>query len=167
MADTHEEISRMLKLYVHTQTIASEMAHVVDEEALWGGLMHFVREPEKFNEQIQSSFVKAGAGDRPDAVFERSLDFGTHRVNDVVYVNKAARMMEFHVQATKEYPSSLLRMEIMRTQQELPAVTFSYYATKEPQVPAAVRPLLEQAWEQKDKDILERIILETLDSVKD
>lgn len=55
-------------------------------------------------------------------------------------------------------------MEISRTPQQLPAVTFSYFATSEPKVPSSLRPLIEKAWEEKDKAILERILLDALES---
>ena len=164
--DTRDNADEFKEIYAHTQTLTPEIAQVVDEGVLWNGLMRFVREPEKFNEQIQNSHIKAGAGDRPDTVFERILDFGSHQVNEVVYLNESAKILEFHVQGTKDYPSSLLRMEIKITDKELPAVTFSYYAAEEPQVPAALRSLIERAWAEKDKDILERIILEKLELLK-
>ena len=152
----------MKKLYSHIQILTQETAEVVD--VLWEGLMRFVHEPEKFNDQVKSCTVTPGAGDRPGTVFDRTLDFGSHRVKETVYLNESARLMEFHVQETKDYPSSCLRMEISRTTQQLPAVTFTYFAHSEPKVPASLRPLIEQAWEQKDKAILERILLDKLDS---
>lgn len=154
----------MKKLYSHIQILTQEAAKTVNEDVLWEGLMRFVREPEKFNEQISSSTVTPGAADRAGTVFERTLDFGTHRVKETVYLNKNARLLEFHVQETKDYPSSCLRMEVSRTPQQLPAVTFSYFATSEPKVPASLRPLIEKAWEEKDKAILERILLDALES---
>ncbi len=154
----------MKKLYSHIQILTQETAEVVDEDVLWEGLMRFVHEPEKFNDQVRSCTVTPGAGDRPGTVFDRTLDFGSHRVKETVYLNESARLMEFHVQETKDYPSSCLRMEISRTTQQLPAVTFTYFARSEPKVPASLRPLIEQAWEQKDKAILERILLDKLDS---
>ena len=88
----------MKKLYSHIQILTQEAAKTVNEDVLWEGLMRFVREPEKFNEQISSSTVTPGAADRAGTVFERTLDFGTHRVKETVYLNKNARLLEFHVQ---------------------------------------------------------------------
>lgn len=101
----------MKKLYSHIQILTQETAEVVDEDVLWEGLMRFVHEPEKFNDQVKSCTVTLGAGDRAGTVFDRTLDFGSHRVKETVYLNESARLMEFHVQETKDYPSSCLRME--------------------------------------------------------
>ena len=54
----------MKKLYSHIQILTQEAAKTVNEDVLWEGLMRFVREPEKFNEQISSSTVTPGAADR-------------------------------------------------------------------------------------------------------
>lgn len=159
-----EEFEKMRQLYAHTQVLSSELVRDIGDEALWIGLLHFVHAPEKFNAQVCSSTVKAGAGDRSKIVFERTLDFGTHRVQDTAYLNPQALTVEFYVQETEHYPSSLLRVEIVRTPEHLPAVAFTYFAEREPEVPAALRPLLEQAWEQKDKDVLEHIVREALEA---
>ena len=42
----------MKKLYSHIQILTQETAEVVDEDVLWEGLMRFVHEPEKFNDQL-------------------------------------------------------------------------------------------------------------------
>lgn len=160
-----EGTDMMQKLFAHTLTLTRETAQDVDVEALWAGMVRFVHAPEKYNEQIQSSRVTAGAGDRPGTVFERVLDFGSHCVNETVYLNKAMFLMQFHVRETKEYPASILKIEITRSEDELPAVTFSYYASEPPRVPASLRPLVEKAWEEKDKDLLKKIILETLEGL--
>ena len=126
--------------------------------------MRFVREPEKFNEQISSSTVTPGAADRAGTVFERTLDFGTHRVKETVYLNKNARLLEFHVQETKDYPASWLRMEISSTRQQVPAVTLSYFATSEPKVPYAQRTWIEKVWEEKYEPMLDSSTLDALEA---
>ena len=154
----------MKKIHEHTQTLSAESADRVNEDALWNGLVRFVRNPEKYSEQIRSSRVTSAASDRPDCVFERVLDFGSHRVSDCVYLDAAERRIEFHVHAAKDYPASKLSMRILRSAGGLPSVTFTYYALSEPQLPEALRPLLLQAWENKDKDLLEQIVLEALEA---
>lgn len=51
----------MKKLYSHIQILTQETAEVVDEDVLWEGLMRFVHEPEKFNDQVKSCTVTPGA----------------------------------------------------------------------------------------------------------
>lgn len=150
----------MKKLYEHTQTIDRKAVPDITEEALWAGLMRFVMHPEQFNKQIRGSVVKAGAGDRPDCVYERVMDFGAHHVSDCVYLSREAKRLEFHVAGTKDYSDSLLCLQIAENEHGNLSVTFSYYASSEPKLPAHIRPLLHQAWEQKDKDILEHLLLE-------
>ncbi len=162
---TKTSAEEMLKLHEHTQTLTPEMAECISQDDLWNGLLRFVHEPEKFNAQIENSTVKTGASDRPDTVFERVLDFGSHRVQDTVYLSPDALTIEFHVRETKDYPSSCLRMVVSRSEEKLPCVTFSYFAVREPQVPSNLRPLIRQAWEQKDKDILEQIVLDKLEAL--
>lgn len=153
----------MLKTYAHTQTLTPEISRIVDESALWKGLLCFVQKPERFNNQITKSTVRIAAGDVKDTVYDRTLDFGSHRVHETVFLNPEKHTAEFHVQATKDYPASVLRMEVGRFEKQLPGIAFAYFAESQSPMPESMRTLINQAREQKDKDILEQIILDCLE----
>lgn len=153
-----QSCEKLLKLHEHTLAVPAEAAGDVDEAALWEGLKQFVRTPERFNEQVVRSSVTAGASDMPQAVFERTLDFGSHQVADTGYLNPQTLTVRFDVHPTQLYPRSVLSMQVHRTPEGNAAVTFTYQAERRPDASETVRALIVRAWEQKDAAILKRII---------
>ncbi|WP_282196225.1 AtaL-like protein [Turicimonas muris] len=153
MQKVHEHIIRM-------SSKTPDLAGKVTRDDLWMGLMFFVTHPEDFISVLEDAEIDENLHPDGTTTLNRKLNFGPYTVQDVVETIPQ-ELIKFNIDETEAIPQSRFEVQIEEPEAGVFFLRFTYFEnTEHEQVKGAeqYKPLRIQAWEQKDKDVANKLL---------
>lgn len=154
MQKVHEHIIRMSKP-------SDEASLQITRQDLWGALMFFATHPEDFIEALDSAEIDEDLHPDGKVTLSRTLDFRPYHVKDKV-LTEPENKITFEIQESESIPASKFEIQIEEPEQNVFFLRFTYYedtAHKSLEGAAQYQSLRTQAWENKDLDVCQKLIL--------
>lgn len=153
MQKVHEHIIRM-------SNKSPELSGRITRCDLWEALMYFATHPEDFIPALEGAEIDEDLHPDGTITLNRKLNFGPYSVNDIVE-SVPKDQLKFNILETEAIPQSLFEIQIEEPEQDVYFLRFTYHEnTEHEQLKGAeqYKPLRIQAWEQKDKDVANKLL---------
>ena len=153
MQKVHEHIIRM-------SSKSQDLAGKVTRDDLWNGLMFFATHPEDFISVLEDAEIDEDLPPDGKTTLNRKLNFGPYSVQDIVETFPQD-VVKFNIVETEAIPESRFEIQIEEPETDVFFLRFTYFENSEhDQLKGAeqYKPLRTQAWEQKDKDVADKLL---------
>ena len=130
----------------------------VSRNALWEGLLEYVRRPEDYVEHMVGSRILSEEMSDVGPVLKREIDFGNFKLTDRVIIRENESILTL-VDAGPNWKSSSLLIRIEEPEAGAVFLRFVYEEEKsDEEVPAMFVQLRRQAYEAKDQQLVEGVL---------
>lgn len=155
-------MSELLPLHEHIIEISNPdrgQVSSISREGLWQGLVDFAKNPTQFIDALQSCRLAGQEQTAAGVVVTRCLNFGSFELHDQVTLIENRQIIT-DVEQTQAYPASRFIVTIEEPAEGALFLRFQYLEAFVTGISdnAQIQTLRRQAWSQKDRDVVDRIL---------
>lgn len=157
----------MMKIHEHMVKVCSPLdplSKTMTDAQLWRWLEWYVRHPHEFTEAMEKSTVVESYDDQGRVILNRELDFGSLKVCDQVTID-VGHSIRTEVSASDQWVAGAMTITTVQPKAGGSVfLKFSYEEDRdEPMGDDMISNLRRKAYEQKDRDMVEKILQKVLE----